>query len=896
MKKQDSNAEVSALEAIPLNAVLVFEVNNVENFIGDRNENNIWNQLKSVDNIAKADSFIVKFDSVVQQKQASDLFNNRSMYMSMHLLGNKTYEYLLLMSIDNDGDRQRIKDLISDTFESDAEVVTRKYNDEIIYDIQLGTEDSKLSFSLAITKSLVIVGMSPVIVESTIRQLSSDVSLLGNSTFAHVKNTAGKNVDVNLYVNYDMLPVYASAAVSDKLKKAYRKKRNLAGWAALDWNLKSNYILLNGFVSIKDHKDYLNMFIEQGAVDFEIYEHLPANTSMFWCIGINNLESYLKSYRTFLSQNERLTPYKNELDNCQKIFDADVIESLSVFFENEMALVFTDINSLDVDENTFVVIHSKSQSLAKEQMLGLLDSYASKAKIDFSSLVYEYSLDKETKYKIYRMPKKGIPEAVFGEVFSYCEANYFTFYDNYLIFGNSIKSLAKYIHPVLLQKTLSNDSDFRDFADNLSDEYNFYFYSNISKAFDLFPEFLDNSIKTKLMKNADVFKTFESVGYQFQSSNKMLYSNLYVNYNPENEDKPRTVWESFLDSIVAFKPKLVESHNTSEKRILVQDRSNNLYMLNKAGRILWKKHLPEQINSEIYIIDFYKNEKLQYAFSSANYLYVIDRIGNFVEHYPIKLPSPTQAGLSLFDYESNRNYRLVVPCENKRVYLFDTEGKTIDGWDFGKTDNVVTQPVQFFRIDKVDYLLMRDRFNTYILDRRGNVKVEVKEKFEHSQNNQYHLAKIGGNECFLTTDKEGNLKQIYLDGKVKTVTLEKQSAEHYFDYQDIDGDMYGDYVFLDGDELKVFGHNKKEMFEYDFESKISKSPVIYDFGAKNIKIGVVDQQKNKIYLINNNGTLYDGFPLLGTTRFSIGHFKKNSRRFNLVVGSDENFLYNYEVK
>jgi hypothetical protein len=59
---------------------------------------------------------------------------------------------------------------------------------------------------------------------------------------------------------------------------------------------------------------------------------------------------------------------------------------------------------------------------------------------------------------------------------------------------------------------------------------------------------------------------------------------------------------------------------------------------------------------------------------------------------------------------------------------------------------------------------------------------------------------------------------------------------------------------------------------------------------------VVCQKENRIYLFNSDGKLYEGFPLQGNTPFSIGNFGDSLSRFNLVVGSRDNFLYNYRVK
>ena len=86
------------------------------------------------------------------------------------------------------------------------------------------------------------------------------------------------------------------------------------------------------------------------------------------------------------------------------------------------------------------------------------------------------------------------------------------------------------------------------------------------------------------------------------------------------------------------------------------------------------------------------------------------------------------------------------------------------------------------------------------------------------------------------------------------------------------------------------------MFTYKFKEPILSKPQFYQFSATDRKLGIVSRNENRIYLFNSNGELYEGFPLQGNTPFSIGNFGDSLSRFNLVVGSRDNFLYNYRVK
>jgi hypothetical protein len=62
------------------------------------------------------------------------------------------------------------------------------------------------------------------------------------------------------------------------------------------------------------------------------------------------------------------------------------------------------------------------------------------------------------------------------------------------------------------------------------------------------------------------------------------------------------------------------------------------------------------------------------------------------------------------------------------------------------------------------------------------------------------------------------------------------------------------------------------------------------------KIGVVLSDKNDLLLINGDGTIHEGFPLKGSTPFALSAPDKATGKRNLIVGSNDKFLFNYALK
>ena len=83
------------------------------------------------------------------------------------------------------------------------------------------------------------------------------------------------------------------------------------------------------------------------------------------------------------------------------------------------------------------------------------------------------------------------------------------------------------------------------------------------------------------------------------------------------------------------------------------------------------KKFESRVISDIYQIDMYKNSRLQFVFLTIEYLYIVDVKGNIVKKTANK-ENTSKKYLSVFDYDKNKNYRLVVQ-EGKTVSMYDSK-------------------------------------------------------------------------------------------------------------------------------------------------------------------------------------------------------------------------------
>ncbi|MCW3785119.1 hypothetical protein [Plebeiibacterium sediminum] len=878
----------NAIKGIPTDVSFIFRVdnpNNIIEFIQEKTEYS--SDLKSFEWFNSFFSTISKLDSSeVYNNKAFNNLKNKSLTISLHQEGKSTLSPLFIYEVNNKAENKLLSSLLTENKPSDWSISERKYNSNFIYKIR----DNKELFEtyLSFENGLLLISPSSLIIEKSLRQLDTEYSLEKEKTFDQLFKTAGDNSDINLFINFKNSSDLLNNLLKHDIGNSLSFINKIGDWGELDINLSSDIISINGFIYPSKNHEKLSILLKgMNPSTSRISKCIPSNSTFYLSYNIddsdilqNNLDAYLNATGNISSFNDKLHSYSNILET------EEYLRTVFNFVEDEFALVFTPNNTSIQDEGKYLIIETISKSKTLKSLGNIIDSSIEP--------VYKYNLDTETAFPIYNA--KGLEgiSYIFNQFVPDPPSKFFTFIDNYLVFSNSINSLKSIIYSFELKKTLYHSKYYQQFNENFSYKENLFMYCDLSKISLIIPNESSNSILNPNKEQKDALSKFYGIGIQVSNANQLLYTNTCVEYLPVRENEPRTVWQSGLDSTIFSKPSIVLNHNTKEKEILVQDKSNILYLIANNGKILWQKKLDNPILSEIYQIDYYQNNKLQYLFNTKERIYLLDRNGNYVEKYPINFSHEATNGLALFDYDNNRNYRIFVACNNKETYVYDKSGKQIKGWKASQTEGIVNNPIQHFRINNKDYIVFSDDKRNYILNRKGNTRVTIKNDFIRNKNSLFYEF---NNNSIITSDKMGNARLINLEnGETSQIKLKNTDEEHYFISSDVTNNPENELLILTHDHLNLYTNKGNKIFSEEVEGNISLVADIYYFSSANKKIGIYDEKNQKIYLFNSNGNLYKNFPLKGKSRFSIGFLSSTSSQFNLIVGGDNNYLYNYRIE
>jgi len=859
--KEVSTWQSPAITVVPDDAVWIIESRSVPELLKALIQSDpLFPSLEQIGNIQPLLRAFRKIDSLItSNSRFTELYARSPVVVSLHQTGKNQYQFLLILETQGTPGAAGAGDLFSELCGHPGQWSQRFYDGQQINRITFGVDALIQGVSLAENKKYLVLSPSPVLLENAVRQMNQESGLYNSPAFSKLSRTTGKSALANIYINLKVFPTWLSGWMNPSVKRKMEMFTRYGDWASLDLTIRNDAIWLNGFALEGDTlNSYLNLFKNQEPRKLQAEQYLPSTTAAYFTLGVEKPAQYLKGLSDYLGGGESGRKRQHIIDKAVAITREDVVKVWTDLGFRELTIGYL-CGVADETVRPFAMIEVKNSNQATEKLVG-------RPNLALKKMV---GVDNQHELAMYSMPFEGLPEILGGSFFSAVSGKYFTSIGNVLVLADDIQTLEEVLHKYSLNKTLANDAIYLSLAGLISTRSNVTFFAIPYKARPLLQGILNPKAIAAFFTIDQFLLETGAVGLQFHSTNGMSLHNFFASFAEIDYTKPQTIWESKLDAKVFTKPVIVTNHITQDQEIIVQDEAATLYLMNSSGRILWKKNIGERINSEIFQVDVMKNGRLQYLFSTDHAIHLLDRNGAYLPKYPLKLKLPATNGMALIDFDRSRDYRILIACSDNKIYGFDKNGNTLKGWNFGPASGPITQPVQCFKIQNKDYLVFTDPVKVYILDRKGSVKVNPEMDFAVSSNNRivFEAMASGKGSRFLMTDIDGTVYTILLDGTVESKKFEKFSPDHYFSVEDVNKDGLSEYVFIDRNKIDVFSQSGEKLNSRKFDENVTSSP-----------------------------GFYNGFPLYGQTPFTIGKLEKTSGYRNLLVGSDEAYLYNYAIK
>lgn len=890
----------SAFRAVPPNSSIIIRVKKLSAFSSKASGNFIFTQFSSFPLFSVFSKQLNLVDSILHHDPASEKYLSEKDILLSYGGQKGKMSFLYLLELSDMAEKTTIKNLVKEYFAKRSASSLNRKKGAISIDIYYwSTGPSTTTFCVSFYKGVFIAGTDPDRVLEAASQLDLP-AVTENAEFQKLYKTASPNADLNVFINRRNFGEIAARIFTSGYLKKINTESQYTKWAELDFNVKQNELFFNGMMMPSDSiNDFMGVLIRQRPARFDLDQHLPYETSYFQCLNINDVPAYFNDYEKTLANSQGLTSYKNRLTEADTLYGVNLQEIVKNNLNNQAGLFYTAYNDSLPLGNRYFIMKIKNENRLDSLMLKLVKPVVPGKRILFRGLKEDFKIGKDTVYKISQIPIDNFAERVFGPVFSGVPTSYYTICDSCMIMAASFKAIEDYLISVSLKETLGKNFVYSDFLSGLSQPLTFFLWGKPAFCLPFFRSDLNPDIYSKLENQQDSLQRLQSFGWLITAEKGMIYNLGRIAYNNQIHNRPIAVWRFKTDTVSLSKPQFVMISTDSDKPdVLVQDKNYNLYLISDKGQLKWKKKLPNQIISEIHQVKYFRDRRLQFLFNTADHLYMIDGNGNNVPGFPVRFKSRATNGIGVFDYDNTLDYRIFVACEDRTVYAFDRNGNQITGWQTSPVEGKVSRPVQFFRVQGKDYIVYSDNKKTYIMDRKGNVRVALQQDVSPSVNNNFTLEPPGqGHPARLvTTDSNGTINLVSFDGSVKTMDVGKFSPDHYFVDDDLDNDGRMEYIFLDGNSLKAYNAEGRLVFTKNYKNKIDMAPVVSVMPGKGKKLGIVERAANQIHLYHHDGTEYKGFPVEGNTAFDLDYSNYLYKRINLLAGSPDGYLNNYSIK
>lgn len=609
-------------------------------------------------------------------------------------------------------------------------------------------------------------------------------------------------------------------------------------WLAVDIDLNTvESLQLNGVATTSnDGKQALDLLKNMDPAKSKIANITPSTSRGFISFNYSDWETY----------HTNLAIYKNAAPKEFKIPFTEYFQSTSetgiIYKENEKLIVSL---SSDVETST---ISLASVSTEKENFRDI---------------------------PIYAISDSTFLQKAFGELLDPPAVQFYSAIDSYFVFAKNPTLLKDLIANYQNEAVLANTVFFIAFASKMSDESTLSFYGNTKHLADYISEKVDKK-EAATLKDID-FKNYPESFLQLIQADDFTYLNAAVHKINQKKEGSQVVQVASvkLDNDLLSPPQMLKNYRTKGQDILVQDISNILYRINSSGKIEWKKELDGPILGKIKQVDLYKNGRLQYAFTTPSHFYIIASDGDLVKPFDIDYTDKITQPLAAFDYDGSRDYRFLI-VQNDNVTMLDREAKKVDGFLYKKAPAEILQEAQHIRLGNKDYILFQLKSGKLeILNRRGETRIPLKEKFTFSNNPVFE-----DSNNFLVLETDGTPVSISQSGKI---TRQKPKLGAGFQFNKLNKSE-ASLV-----ENKLIINKRNQEIELGIYTGLHVK-----YASNKSYICVTDLQEKRVFIYDDKGNLLPSFPVYGASKIDFGALK-SSKDLGFTTQGESDSVIIYQI-
>lgn len=579
--------------------------------------------------------------------------------------------------------------------------------------------------------------------------------------FAQIERTVSATADASVFINGREMAKAGQSIIGGTVAGVMKTEGAGADWMAFDIGLADDGISADGF-AVAQRPSLFMLTSKENSSSLGLARRVPNSVARFFRIGGGRRGISSPSFSDFLCQDASGSAYRSAQSDLYSQTGVDIEDLLSQVFDSELALCsYGGADSAQAGKGTFLVADThggtKAHALitqaltalhggAQPMVIGEIQPGAAAVPAGVVSQRADAEQISAISIPVYGGFEKG-DNTFFLDVLlgQRVPGRLFFRYEDALVFADDMPTLRKVLADYVTGNTMEGDPEF----DSLMTHFG-------------------NDCSTFTYETQPARSPFDVVCHQMTRTGNLPYISIFAHLSPQTEEESAGVaenaWSTRVDSIVGGRLWGVANHYTKLTECLTQDAGNKVCLIGADGMLLWRRPIDGAIVGDVSQVDFYGNGKLQYLLTTDKSVYIIDRLGNDVGPFPVKLPSASVSGASHAHYTDGSPMRIFVGCEGGPA-LFGPDGKGVEGWSAKKPEGLMLSAPRHLICAGKDYIVYNDKYAYYYVDRRGGKRLST-QPLAPGLRSQMTVSADG--MSFITASSDGNV--VAIDGNTGAIS------------------------------------------------------------------------------------------------------------------------------
>lgn len=540
------------------------------------------------------------------------------------------------------------------------------------------------------------------------RHLESSTSILDvDGVVPILGKLSGSNVLIVSNVAVDRL----LSALGSGFRRYSRFVSNFSRWTGFSFSKSGNGISMEGSADYDPITDFASVMASSAPSASRVAKVLPANTFFALSIPFRSAESYRGGYESWL-------------DTCNKL------------------------SSLTAKRKSLAALNGISP-VEWESAAGICEVAA--ASFVAGGALQRVNLVKFSATAADVKSYPGYLASLYGEEFSLDDESCSAVVDGWLISGSreAVDAFTSLKSSGSLAEKLSSAGVYDGFSANHSCTVYVNLCENLSGQQSMFSANSLSGVR-KIASGSTicpVFLTLKPVRNDIS---------IAVECSPASVVAPiSSNLQKDTEVIVPKGPFSVKNCHTGKMNSFYQETDGSLCLSDENGRVQWQTAFDGKICGMAETVDYFNNGKLQILFASGNKLYLIDRLGHFVNQFKVQLEKDVLLGPAVHDLSGSKRYNVLVLNRDNTVDMYNLKGVKPSSWKAISPDSTIKTMPERIDIAGKTYWVVRTSAETLVYPlmggepvfrNRGNDRIRPDSSVDILPDGRLKMVTLGGNE------------------------------------------------------------------------------------------------------------------------------------------------------